>query len=207
MLLLQAADRWNSSRTVRPDGLRVKDNCPGRNARQESEEELSIMNRNANSQSNDKGNNLYVSRAGWYALSYPATWVIEESEDCATLLNPANGVGALQISAYETPSHQDCKEVLSEYLSDKGISFRERNASFENHPNRCIAKYEYEENRWFKCLWYISQDNRLLMITYNCKLEYRGREDREVEQIVSSVTVRSKSKVELESKGTKDQDD
>lgn len=146
------------------------------------------MSRSGRNQTLGEGK-LYTSKAGWYSLRYPANWVAEEDEECTTFSDPQSGVGALQVSAYETPTYQDCKETLLEYLSDHGVSVVEGNAKVENQDGKCIASYSYTQGLWFRSVWFISEDHHLLMITYNCKIEHLGKEDREVDELVASVTI------------------
>lgn len=132
---------------------------------------------------------VYTSKAGWYSLRYPGNWVVEEGEECTTFSDPQRGVGALQVSAYETPTYQNCEETMLEYLSDHGVSVLEGNVEVQNQEGKCIASYSYTQEPWFRRVWFISEDHKLLMITYNCSIEHRGKEDREVNELVASVTI------------------
>ena len=120
------------------------------------------MNPSARNQTLSKGGTLYTSKAGWYSLRYPRSWVAEDSEDCTTFSDPENGVGALQISAYETPTHQDSKDILVEFLSDNQIPLDETKLAFEKNEGRCTASYSYSQGPWFKRIWFVSESNRLL---------------------------------------------
>lgn len=131
----------------------------------------------------------YVSKAGWYSLRYPSYWIVEEGQECTTFFDPENGVGALQVSAYETPTKQNPKDVLMEYLSDHSIPFDEKKLICREADGRSIASYNYAAEPWFKRVWFISEDNHLLMITHNRKGKYQETEDREVERIVDSVII------------------
>ncbi len=133
----------------------------------------------------------YVSNAGWYSLMYPKTWVAQESEECTTFSDPENGVGALQISAYETPTYQNSKDTLLRYLLDNDISFDEGELTFQIDDGKSTASYRYLQGLWFKRVWFISKGNRLLMITYNCKAEHQGKEDQLIEEIVRAIIVES----------------
>lgn len=131
----------------------------------------------------------YISAATWYSLKYPRTWEVEEDEGYSTFFEPESGVGAFQVSAYETPSPQDCEAILLEYLADHGIQSSQCERTVETQNGKCIAACRYTENAWFRRVWFISEDNRLLMLTYNCKTEHRGKEDRQIESIIESVTI------------------
>ena len=134
----------------------------------------------------DKG--LFVSRSGWYSIRYPSHWTVEDEEDCTTLSDMENGVGALQISAYQTPSHQNPKEVLREYLADNDISYESHSLISQKEDQSDIASYKYTQDRWAKQVWFVSFRKTLLMITYTCKVEDQGVEEGEVEEMIRSVT-------------------
>ena len=151
------------------------------------------MSQSGRNRTLNDGTKLYISKANWYSLRYPGSWTAEEGEDCTTFSDPENGVGALQISAYETPTGQDPKDLLLEYLSDYDISFDGKKLIFQRDNALSTASYSYSEGPWFKRVWFVSEGNHLLMITYTCKVEHQGKEDREVEKIVHSVTVEAEN--------------
>ena len=154
------------------------------------------MNPSARNQTLSKGGRLYPSKAGWYSLRYPRSWVAEDSEDCTTFSDPENGVGALQISAYETPTHQDSKDILVEFLSDNQIPLDETKLAYEKNEGRCTASYSYSQGPWFKRIWFVSESNRLLMITYTTKVGDHEKEDKEVEEIIHSVVIEPRAGTE-----------
>jgi uncharacterized protein DUF3805 len=130
---------------------------------------------------------LYISQAGWYSLKYPPAWEVEEDEACVTIYDPHNGVGALQISAYRTPDHQNPKSVLLEHLSDDGVTPDRKRIKVHKNNGKTVASYNYVESPWYKKIWFISQDTFLLLITYNCKTEHEGKEAGAVEEIIRSI--------------------
>ena len=148
-----------------------------------------ILIRNRRVDIRDRGLRHYLSKAGWYSVSYPSFWTVEESEECVTFSDPVNGVGVLQFSAYQTPSHQNCKDILLEYLSDNGISAEDGNIANEEKAGRCVASCSYEQGSRFKRIWFMSCGCRLLMITYICDVGEQEKENREVERIVGSAKI------------------
>ena len=60
----------------------------------------------------------FVSKADWFSFQYPNDWQTEE-DDYVAVYNPAEGLGALHISAYQAPSEVDPKAELIEQLSDE----------------------------------------------------------------------------------------
>jgi len=156
------------------------------------------MNPNERKQTLSNNRKRYVSKAGWYSLSYPNSWVVQEAEECSTFTDPKNGVGALQISAYETPTPQNAKDTLLEYLSDNDVYFDEREITLQVDDGRSTASYSYTQGLWFKRVWFVSEGNRLLMITYNCKSEHQGKEDGAVEEIVRSLVLDSEAAIDVQ---------
>jgi hypothetical protein len=134
-----------------------------------------------------EANSAYTSRTGWYSLTHPSSWTVEEEDDLATFCDPVNGVGALQISAFKAPTPQDPTQLLLEYLSDNRLGMDRKKLKDEMVNGKKVASYSYEKPPWFKRIWFVCEGNYVLFITYNCKIEYEGQEDREVEKIVSSV--------------------
>jgi len=133
---------------------------------------------------------LYKSRAGGYGLKYPPDWEIEEGNECVTIYDPRKGLGALQASAYRTPTPQNPKDVLLEYLSDNDVPIEEKEIILHKTNGKTMASYEYIEGPWYKKVWFISQDSCLLLVTYNCKVEHKKEEEIDkVEEIVHSIIV------------------
>lgn len=130
---------------------------------------------------------LYKSRTGWYNLKYPTYWHAEQEEACLTMYNSVNSVGVLQVSAYHTPSQQDSKDVLLEYLSDNRVSFENEGISVYKSDNKNVATYFYIEDHWYKKVWFISEGLFLFLITYTCKVGQQEKESSEIEDIVSSI--------------------
>ncbi len=151
------------------------------------------MNQSGRNRSLNSGQKLYISKANWYSLRYPGSWRSEEDEDCTTFSDPENGVGALQVSAYETPATKDPKDLLLEYLSDHGISLVEKKLIFQRDDGRSMASYSYTEGPWLKRIWFVSKGNHLLMITYNRKVDHQGMEDQVVDKVVHSVTIEAEN--------------
>ena len=68
--------------------------------------------------SQSRTSQTFISRAGWYSLRHPLDWTAEEGDTFLELCEPEQGVGALHISAYQTPGPVDPREELLEALSD-----------------------------------------------------------------------------------------
>ena len=135
------------------------------------------------------GQKIYRSRAGWYAIEYPEGWTVEETQDLVTLYKADTGCGALQISAFRTPGEQDTRQVVLEYLSDKGLPDNGASIITSQEGPKQVSTHNYVENDWYRQIWVISQDKYLLFVTYNCKSADKDKELAEVFHMVSSVTI------------------
>jgi len=133
--------------------------------------------------------NIFISKAHWYSLRYPDNWEAEDGEDCATICEPKHGAGALQISAYSTPLHQDPRDVLLEYLSDNDLAIDERRITSQQVERKSLCSYELTNDKGFERLWFISQGSYVLFVTYLCNLEDSGKEIGKVEEIIDSITI------------------
>lgn len=131
----------------------------------------------------------YTSRAGWYWIEYPDDWVVEEIDDLVTLYRPEGGVGALQISAFQTPGPQDCRDVLLEYLADQNVSIDGETVIVQQQGKKSISTYSYEEGDWYRKVWIVSQDEYVLFTTYNCRAAFRDYETTDADAMVLSIQI------------------
>jgi hypothetical protein len=130
----------------------------------------------------------FVSPNGWYSLTYPETWKFEIEDDCTTFYKKVDGIGALQISAYETDVPQSAKINLREYLDDENIGAKIKNYFTESGQE--IAFCSYRHNSLFTEVWLATKGNHLLFITYNRDLSSR-KEEKDVSAIIQSLQIGS----------------
>jgi len=129
----------------------------------------------------------YISRAGWYSIEYPEGWVVEEGRDLVTLYRPQGGVGALQISAYQTPEPQDCRSVLLDYLDDQKVSIGKKAVMVQQDRIKSVSTHGYEEDDSYHQVWVVTQTEYLLFVTYNCRSALRDTETIDVHEMVQSI--------------------
>ena len=131
----------------------------------------------------------YVSSAGWYTLMYPDPWVVTDDDTCTTFCEPAQGVGALQVSVYQAPDPQDPTDLLFEYLSDRGIESEEDIEYYESNSNRiAVTSYVRDDEKFWR-VWFIARSVLFLFVTYNCNTQFRDVEFETVDRIVGSITL------------------
>lgn len=136
----------------------------------------------------------YVSSAGWYSMSYPDDWIVEEDKEkepyVTTFYDPEKGVGVLQVSAYDIPIKPDFNLVSQfiESLSDIGVSANREEIYVNIFKDKGVVYYDsvLDSNHYFR-YWMINRQNRLLFITYNCAPEDKGKEDKVVEEVIETI--------------------
>ncbi len=129
----------------------------------------------------------YVSPNNWYVLTYPETWEVEDDEDCTTFVKRYAGVGALQISAYETDVPQSALENLLEYFKDERIRAEiETNITDEGQQS---ATGSFEKKGSFTRVWFITKGSLLLFVTYNCDPQSKTLDADDVDTILSSLRI------------------
>ncbi len=151
-----------------------------RREQQEKKDESFIMNRNPDNL------NSYISRSGWYSLAYPEHWQVDEEDECTTIYKLDDGVGALQISAFETDIPQSARESLLEYLKDENI---EAEIQSKTVGKRNFATCSYIVDDSYSKLWFITTVNFLLFITYTCDVTTVGTEREEIDKIIQSLQI------------------
>lgn len=131
---------------------------------------------------------LYVSSTGWYTFVYPEGWSITDEDDCVTICDSENGVGALQVSAYRAPEPQDPTDLLFEYLTDNGVASNEGSTHcYELEGDRVAVSDYVRDDGFFFRIWFLAKKEVFLLVTYNCKNEDRESEVVTVGTIVDSI--------------------
>ncbi len=119
-------------------------------------------------------------------------WTVEEDDTCVELCDPERGVGALHISAYQTPNAVDPREELLDALSDYKPPPKVEDVTVTVEGTKRIATFESVSDDSFQKTWYISDKNYLVLITYDCGIQNENEELEKVEKIVRSIEVEPK---------------
>jgi|RhiMethySRZTD1v2_1073278.scaffolds.fasta_scaffold101483_3 hypothetical protein len=130
----------------------------------------------------------FNSPSDWFALEYPDTWTLEEDSDCTTLYKTSGGVGAFQISGYETDAPQSPESSLREYFADRGIVISEIDQY--RTDGQLLACSTFEDNGSYTKVCFLSKGTRLLFLTYNCDAVDKASEIEEVDEIIHSITIK-----------------
>lgn len=134
----------------------------------------------------------YTDSAYWFELTVPASWSCQREENCHCFYDEMNGVGALQLTAYEFPPDEDVdpKSELLNYLETSNFKYSEAEINFTDLEDRREAQVvclDQSEGYWE--IWRIVEKNKFFFITYNCDLQNQSIELDKVKQIVLSLEV------------------
>lgn len=135
-------------------------------------------------------NRIFVSRVGWYAFRYPEGWEIEEKGGFVAVYNP-DGVGALHISAYQTPSPVNPQEEILNQFSHREPPVVEEDVVATVEGSKKVASLEQVVKHSFQKSWFISDNCYFVLVTYDCDEEDRDVELSRVEEIVKSIQIES----------------
>lgn len=131
-----------------------------------------------------RGSHSYTSPNGWFTLIYPHSWEFEESDECTTFYRVSDGVGALQISAYDTDQSRSASDILFNYLADEEI---ETQVTTDLRPDGYeIATCSYVAGSMNTKIWLITRGNCFAFVTYNYDF-LDTQEMAEVNKIVHSL--------------------
>jgi hypothetical protein len=118
------------------------------------------------------------------SFQYPDNWTIEQEQNVVSLLDPENGLGALQFSVYQIPGSQiiSVKTELEDYLKD-------RHSHFEVSTTDSYALSDYLNDKKGNCwkYWMFLKNHTLVFATYNCLKNVIGKESKYIDQIIGSL--------------------
>jgi len=135
--------------------------------------------------------NYYQSESNRYNITLPEGWIFEEDKNLASIFEPNNGKGVLQISSYETPIDYDInvKKELAEFVQSyfEGLNFIEIIAGIQDQSQYSFFELENENTHW--AFWILYEAKSLLFITYNCEMLDKGKEVIEIYDTLSSIQI------------------
>jgi len=135
-------------------------------------------------------------KKGWYRLTVPDGWEIDEDESPVAIYHP-DGAGALQVTA-ETPrplpagGRIDVFLMLRAFLKQTGVDFDETLAVRTTERGLDRASYEYsaespEEGPVTWRSWMVTNHDIVVFLTYACREEDEDRERAAIDGIVASL--------------------
>ena len=139
---------------------------------------------------------MIFEKKGWYRLTVPDGWEIDEDESPVAIYHP-DGAGALQVTA-ETPrplpagGRIDVFLMLRAFLKQTGVDFDETLATRVTERGLDRASYEYsaespEEGVVLWRSWMVTNHDIVVFLTYACREEDGDRERAAIDGIVASL--------------------
>lgn len=126
----------------------------------------------------------FLSPKAWYSLIYPDTWLYEIDDVCTTFFRE-DGVGAFQISAYETESRESAAVNLREYLDSKGIEAVIEQYAPSNGSEQVSSNFVLDGS--LNKVWMFASDGHFVFMTYiRGVLDSATDEEEDVERMVLS---------------------
>jgi hypothetical protein len=120
----------------------------------------------------------------WWSMDVAPGWLINEEPECITFCR-ADGVGALQISAYKHDSGlvkaDDRRDFISEGACDESSLQHMRCGEFTGSGVEYVADDDFWLKRW------LYSGSLLLYITYNSNSKNWALEIDDVNQMISSL--------------------
>jgi len=138
---------------------------------------------------------LYTKR-GWFTVELPDGWEAEEDEGVVVLHHPDRS-GALHVSAQTLENRKpgdriDVFLALRGYLRGIGVKMRDRDAdrfTTDEHEFACHEQVTQEQGEgptlWRT--WFVTNQDVLAMLTYNCPEKDRDVERHETDRVVRSL--------------------
>jgi hypothetical protein len=118
-----------------------------------------------------------------WSLSLIEDWEAEHDAECDSIYNP-NGVGALQISTLKKQTvvtDQDLKALASQH-SESDVKI---NQVFSGDFSGITFSLVIDDDYWR--YWYLRSGFVVLFVTYNCNLEDKAVEEKQVNLILNSL--------------------
>lgn len=125
-------------------------------------------------------------QSDYWQMELPAGWVSEPVDESVSFYNP-NGTGTLLVTTIREEAQIDDDYLASlaqEHINAGAELYEVEYGSFAG----VTCCYDADGEYW--CEWYLSSDNILLFVTYNCDKELEGEEDDVVEGMLESLSQR-----------------
>ena len=120
-----------------------------------------------------------------WSLELPTTVSFVDEVDGVFTFEPDAGFGALQLSSYikdQTVTDDDLVEFLEGMLGQDQNLIEVMQGEFTG-----FIVETNEDKSWFR-YWFLKCSSTMVLATYNCDFGARGREDRLVDGVLSTLT-------------------
>ncbi len=124
----------------------------------------------------------------WWIIELPDEWEAEQDEE-TILISDEDGVGEIAITTLQKEDGTVEDGELLLYTEDIDAQFGKGSvvelAGFKGYY------YSYQEDGDALREWYLRSEDLLLLVTYSCDLENAGMDDGAVDEILSTLFIKS----------------
>ena len=118
-----------------------------------------------------------------WELELSPSWSSQTDEECESIYSP-NGVGALQISTARKDGGVT-DDDLEDFAENENDADAALNVTQLGAFRGIELSYDADGTHWRR--WYLRHGPVALFATYNCSIDDKGKEDRDVNQMLSSL--------------------
>ncbi len=133
----------------------------------------------------------YLSPSRFYELSVPDDWDYLEEDNLVSFYNQNNGVGSLQISSYRISEEykMNLKQELAEFVAERlSVNFNGVLPKIEGNSNFTSFKGSLEDGTYWE-YYMLFNNQKLLLLTYNCNLNDSHTEEETLDSILKSIKI------------------
>ncbi|UOB16284.1 hypothetical protein [Abyssalbus ytuae] len=122
----------------------------------------------------------YTDEKFGFVFFYPNNWILEKENNIISVYNAENGLGALQFSIFYVGNDNqiDLKVELENFLGDY------ESVEVEMVNNLAYSTFDNNDRTWK--YWLFQNGSSLILTSYNCEIEDKGKEDGVINQILNS---------------------
>jgi hypothetical protein len=122
-----------------------------------------------------------------WQINVAAGWLADRDNDCVTIANH-DGVGALQISAFQKPNGDVTKaDLLDAADLDEPAQQHLRNIECGDFQGLALS---FADDQTFWRQWWIASGATMLFVTYNCDVEHKESDREIIDEMIASLKMR-----------------
>jgi len=122
----------------------------------------------------------YTDEKFGFAFFYPDDWILEKEDNVISVYDAENGLGALQFSVFYVGNDGqiDLKAELEDFLENyMPVEVKVIN-------DLACSAFVDSDRAWQ--YWLFQRGNSLVLGSYNCEIEDKGKENKIISEILSS---------------------
>ena len=124
----------------------------------------------------------------WWIIELPEEWDAEQDDE-TIIVSDEDGVSEIAITSMQKEDGQVDAEELKWYCKDIEKQYGDLSPVSVAELDGFYIRYQEQEDALRE--WYLKCDNLLVLITHSCDLENAGMDDAAVDQILSTLFIKS----------------